>query len=409
MAEPSPARSVGPSTFDFHQQFNRALAHFFPLFWTVTPPAVLRLLPGTSRRFGPPRRTTAWKHVRAQPGMKWRSVFPQRAEVLPPPFFCSDSRHALAKPFNVLWPEMGVAEIPHGRLLDEHAWTVGRTDTFLEDFCYNGHSRQCHVRRILKLRSSRTLPGRTLNLCSAHASINFFHFTLDALSRSELVRQAGYTWADFDRIVLPRFESPMAQHIIAALEIPEEKIMRIKRREQLECETLIQPTFPGPLGCVPSWIVDFYRRLFPEVNGKPERRVYFARRGNRHPNDEVAIAARLRSAGFESVDPLTVSATVLRETLAAATHVVGTHGASLANLVFCRPGTRVLELMPSEMAAHHNGRFYSTLCAGSGMPYGVVIGRSARHRITPYSPQNKGPFHIAMPDFERGLSALITT
>lgn len=338
--------------------------------------------------------------------MEWRTVFEKRVEPLPPPFFCSDPSHALAGSWAVVWPETGVAEIPRGRLLDEHTWTVAPPDTFLEDFCYNGHDRQCHVRRIIKLRPVRFLPGRTLNLCSAYAAINFFHFTLDALSRWDLVQRAGYTWDDFDRVILPRFDSPMARRIISAIGVPREKTLRMNRREQFECEILIQPSFPGPLGCIPSWVVEFYRHLFPVEASATGRRIYFARRGNRHPQNEAAIAARLAAQGFETIDPLTAD---LPEVLANATHVVGTHGASLANLVFCRPGARVLELMPSEMAAHHNGRFYSTLCTGAGMPYGVVIGRSPRQRLTPYSPQTKEPFDLPLDVFDHGLNALLTS
>ena len=376
-----------------------------PLLWALVPPTALRLLPGTSAQFGPPRRTARWTEFRQRPGVAWRRVFPERVQVLPPPFFCNDPANALARGREITWPEAGVAEIPDGRVLDENAWVVGPGDTFLGDFCFIGHNRQSRVYHIVKLHPVQRLPGRTLNLCSAHAVTNFFHFVIDSISRVELVRRAGYTWDDFDRILFPRFSSPMTEEIVDAVGVPRDKILRIGRREQFRCERLIQPSFPGPLACTPSWVVEFYRQLFPPPPGPKMRRLYFPRRGNRHPSNEAELDAKLAALGFETIDP--VKTPDLRRRLGEASHVVGVHGASLANLVFCAPGTRVLELMPTEISEHYNRWFYFTQCVGGGMPYGALIGRSRKQRLTSFSPQPKALFDLPPGDLDRALDALL--
>jgi capsular polysaccharide biosynthesis protein len=342
---------------------------------------------------------------RQKPDVEWREVFPPSAESLPTPFFCNDPQ-LFAQDTEVIWPESGVAVLPDARILDEHAWVVGRGDTFIGDFCYLGNSRQSRVNHIIKLHPPRHVPGCTLNLCSANAVTNFFHYVIDAVSRYDLVRRAGFTWADFDQIVLPRFRTPMTAEIDAAIGLPESKILRMGRREQIICETLVQPSFPGPVACTPPWVVNFYRSLFPPSNAASRhRKLYFPRRGNRHPANADEIDARMNAMGFEIIDP--VSTPDLRTRMAEATHIVGVHGACLANLVFCAPGTRVLEIMPSEISKYYNRAFYRVLCASGEMPYGVVVGQSRRLRLSPFSPQPKAEFDLNMDELNDGVAALL--
>ncbi len=369
------------------------------------PPAALRLLPGSSLQFGPPRRTASWAQIRRDKHIVWRQLAPERVDFCPPPFTCNDRSNPLADGRRIVWPETGVADIPGARLLDENAWVVGPGDRFLADFCYVGPSRHSRGYHLTTLNEPRRLPGTTLNLCSAHSAHNFFHFAIDAIARAELVERAGFTWEDFDHIVLPRLKSRMTDEILANLGVPAGKVVHLKWRDHVWCDRLIQPSFPGPLACTPRWVFEFYRRWFPVVSGERGRRLYFPRRGDRHPSNESEIAAMLKSRGVEAVDPLTTPN--LRELLATASHVVGVHGAGLANLVFCAPGTRVLELMPSDIAAHYNRWFYYSLCHSGDLPYGVVIGKSQRRRLTSFSPQSPGPFEIPLDDLERGLEALL--
>lgn len=402
----SPRKLVAGNPSRLRNGINTLRQHSLPLLWHVLPRDALRLVPGSSMRFGPPRLTATWSEFRQNPGVTWHTVYPERAETLPRPFFCNHPSEVIAAGRHVVWPESGVAQIAGGRVLDDDAWVVGADDTYLADFCYFGSSRFSRVNQIFMLQRPRHLPGRTLNLASANSATNFFHVLIDSISRIHLVREANYTWKDFDQILFPRFSSPTVEMLVDLTGLPREKLIRIGRREQFFCETLIQPSFPGPLACTPSWVSEFYRALFPPTTQPRTRRLYFPRHGNRHPANEAALAARLSEEGFETADPMRTPD--LRERLAEASHVVGVHGASLGNLVFCAPGTRVLELMPTEISAHYNRWFYYTLCATGRMPYGVVIGRSRAQRLTSFSPQPKTSFDVDPADFDRALTALLS-
>jgi capsular polysaccharide biosynthesis protein len=337
--------------------------------------------------------------------VEWREVFPEQPAQLAPPYFQSDPHVSFALPPPVRWPAAGVATIPGGRILDEHGWVVGDDDTFLGDFCQLGNDRRSRVNHILKLNPPRRLPGRTLNLCSVHAIINYFHYVVDAVGRCALVKRAGYEWDDFDHIVMPRYRTAATAEIDAAIGVPADRVIRMARHEQFICDVLIQPSFPGLNTRTPPWVVNFYQSLFPSTGRPRQRRLYFGREGKRSAVNSAEIDARFQAQGFEKVDPMRTPN--LRERLGEASHVAGVHGAALTNLLFCQPGTRILEIMPSDVSGFYSRFYYYTLSSGGGMPYGVVTGRSLRGRRLNVFPQSWSDFDVNLEDLDRGLTALL--
>ena len=386
-----------------HHRLTQAKLHALTLFWSVAPRGVLRLLPGSSRSFGPPRRWATWKDYRARPGVEWREIFPEAPATPPAPYFCSDPNVSFALPPPGRWPAAGVAIIPGGRVLDEHGWVVGEHDTFLGEFCQLGNDRRSRVNHVLKLNPPRRLNGRTLNLCSAHAGVNYYHYVVDAIGRSTLVTRAGFSWSDFDHILLPRYRTPATAEIDAAMGIPMDRVIRVQRREQFVCDVLVQPSFPGLNTRTPPWVVAYYQNLFPTSSRPRTRRIYFGREGKRSAINSAEIDACVAAAGFEKVDPMKTPC--FREVLGEASHVIGVHGAALTNLLFCQPGTRILEVMPTDVSGFFSRYYYYTLCSGGKMPYGAVVGQSLRGRKLRSLQQSWSDFQVNLDDMEQGLDA----
>jgi capsular polysaccharide biosynthesis protein len=241
----------------------------------------------------------------------------------------------------------------------------------------------------------------TLNLCSAHGAINFCHWLLDSLSRLELVERAGISFADIDHILLPRFPGKTAEWVLSTLKLPSEKLIHPDQRDQFQCETLLQPSFPGYVASYPPWVVEFYRRHFPAPTVPRRRRLYIPRRGMRGLTNADAVEGELRQFGFEPFEP--AHQTDLHLKFADVSHVVGVHGAGLANLVFCPPGTRVLELLPSDL----RNPYYYSLCNSAGMPYGVVVGKSTKERRRPVDVPTQSPFTVNIDELSAATAVLV--
>jgi capsular polysaccharide biosynthesis protein len=60
--------------------------------------------------------------------------------------------------------------------------------------------------------------------------------------------------------------------------------------------------------------------------------------------NESEIAQALEAEGWRIIDPATLSFEQQIAAFNTASHVAASHGAGLANLAFCRPGTEVIEL-----------------------------------------------------------------
>jgi capsular polysaccharide biosynthesis protein len=95
--------------------------------------------------------------------------------------------------------------------------------------------------------------------------------------------------------------------------------------------------------------------------------------------NEADVLALLEPLGFTCVDPGSLSVADQIRTFAEADVIVAAHGAALANLVFCSPGSAVVELFPAmsfvadywKMASGVTGLEYRYL-SGSGKPAGTT-------------------------------------
>lgn len=131
----------------------------------------------------------------------------------------------------------------------------------------------------------------------------------------------------------------------------------------------------------------------------PRNRKIFIARGetlSHQLGNERELAQVAQMCGFESVvlDGMRLEDQVAL--FASATHVIGAHGAGLANIVFCKPGTKILEL---HMAPYVNW-CYRRLCALYGLEYGFVAGLRDQTGL-PLS--HGGSFTVPQPRFEEVL------
>lgn len=104
----------------------------------------------------------------------------------------------------------------------------------------------------------------------------------------------------------------------------------------------------------------------PDRGGDPLR-IYIDRTWTVHRRlvNEPALIDALRTRGFVIVQPETLSFADQIDLFRRAAMVVGTLGAGLANIAFCRPGTVIYEIVP----AHHRNPCFLTMAARGGLIY----------------------------------------
>ena len=226
--------------------------------------------------------------------------------------------------------------------------------------------------RRLSLPKPQAVTGRTLVLASTGGD-TYFHWMTDVLPRVGLARRAGYDPASFDWVLVNSLIHPFQRESLHQLGIHANRCLAFHKKELVyEMEEAVLPSLPGVPGVVPPESVDFLRNAFPAGKTPRGRKIFIGRGEAKHRPliHEKEIWAQLQKRGYDSVDCGKLSVQKQAEVFGSAGMVVGAHGAALTNLVFCYPGTRVVELF----SPAYVNPCYRDLCVAAELRHSAVIG-----------------------------------
>jgi capsular polysaccharide biosynthesis protein len=202
---------------------------------------------------------------------------------------------------------------------------------------------------------------------------NFYHWMLDTLPRLRVEPLAPR--ACHGVLLLPPGGTPAQIEILRLLAGAGHPIALLAEGYAARVGSLrFVPNLAG-YGFAPNpGLGPFFDHLQTLLGAKPGRpaRFYIVRRDSpkRSLLNEEAVAGVVRGYGFE---PVVLTGLPLAEQaalFARATHLVAPHGAGLANLMFSRPGSTLLEL---HMGDYLNWSF-RYLAALRGVRYGCLVG-----------------------------------
>jgi hypothetical protein len=267
----------------------------------------------------------------------------------------------------------GVVEIPGGVVFGRRGYYGPDAGHVLVDACalWTGDE----ARSLAEADRARALglvdlEGVTMSLWANGA--NYAHCLLQSVPRLALLERA-FGW-DADRFLLvDDAPAPMAE-AIARVGVPADRIMRVPRVDApaYRCTTLRAATSPLTDEFGIAWAAEFLRSVFLSDERPSTPAHLYIRRGvaRRRVLNEQNVFAVLEPAGFTAVTlggrPVCEQAALF----ANAEVVVASHGAALANLVFCRPGTTVIELLGPNTAT----AAFARLAWRCGLDYHLIMG-----------------------------------
>src|SRR5712692_6136367 len=178
-------------------------------------------------------------------------------------------------------------------------------------------------------------------------SYGYFHWLTDALPRLFVVKER----LDDLVLILPsRYKTlEFVQSSLQAFRVP--NIEFINDDEVLVCERLIMPAHTAPSGNYHEETIKHLRAQlvsFYESHSSSDRveRIYISR--SRAPKrkiiNEEELVASLREFGFRTIHAEDYSFKKQVQMASTASHLISSHGAGLTNMLFMKPGSRVLEL-----------------------------------------------------------------
>ena len=310
------------------------------------------------------------------PAARVHEIFPARMERLPLPRI--RTRRAwlgsvLPFPSPVVFPAVHVMELPDAVHFG-YEGTVGVDETTIIDLPSVSATPERDVLWLAeeaRRRGHTEYPGTSLSLLQSVAS-NHAHWLLQGIPRLELVRRV-VDLAPVDRVLVNEGAPESVYTALERLGVERARVVAVPRSAGLlHCERLVLATPVHRYAVFSDWSRAFLGSLFPVREPASTRRL-FVGRGDAERRRTVnfdAVRAVLESRGFVTVAMDGRSIDEQAALFAGADVVVAEHGAALANLVFARPGTRVIELCSANCVSW----MYAIASGRAGLDYDLLLG-----------------------------------
>lgn len=156
----------------------------------------------------------------------------------------------------------------------------------------------------------------------------------------------------------------------------------------------------------PGWAADLLRSRLPvSAPSSTPRRLFLSRAGaaSRHIRNSGEIQSVLDAADFTTIAPETLPLPVQRGLLAGADVIAAPAGSALMNLMFCRPGTRLLLLH----APTHLHPVYADLSAHLGLHVWSLAGKTPAGPAARTLIPRHDDFLVPPPDLQAALDRVL--
>ncbi|MCU0791552.1 MAG: glycosyltransferase family 61 protein [Opitutaceae bacterium] len=245
----------------------------------------------------------------------------------------------------------------------------------------------------------RRLAGLTLSLAGDYTAYSYGHWLLDSVPRLKLVEEAGYRLTDFDHIYFP-CPGPVARRLAVKFCFRPDQLILEPWTDDVLCERLVATSHPGLPGFTPAFAAETLA-LAQNAAGQitSGRRIAILRDGyGRNLLNRSELYPLLLERGFELLDPRKDHD--IPERCRDAEVIFSIEGSNAYDLLFARPGTRVLIIT----SPYHDTFPYPQSAAGAaGLRLFLLNGSP----IPDVQANAQNDFLVAPSDLSRALDILL--
>ncbi|MDB5147526.1 MAG: Capsular polysaccharide biosynthesis protein [Mucilaginibacter sp.] len=234
------------------------------------------------------------------------------------------------------------------------------------------------------LQQFKLVPPILLNGTSAVITASgvdmYYHWMVDILPRIKLLIDCNLT-DRIDHYILDYRDTAFQNEALAALNIDICKVSRANDHfnYHIVAEHLIVPSLPSKINVVSAdtcrFLVDTF--LAKRPSGKSGKKIYLKRTKKRKIINQAEIEDYLESMGFESLQCENYTIAEQASIFYNADVIIGPHGAAFTNIIFCKPGTRVIEFFSPKWI----NPCYWTISNEVGLDYYYLIGEGNASEI----------------------------
>ena len=243
-------------------------------------------------------------------------------------------------------PEATITILENAKVISSSGIIISKEKVLITDF-----SRKFGVpilKRQLKSWSFNIIehPYTKVAIVTTEGANTYYHWLFDILPRIFLLEKSGLM-NEIESFVFPELMYDFQRESLLKIGFPLEKILEIKPNEYIEAKEMILPSLPSKLGTVNKWALDLLRSRLGEHSSKNDgNKIYISRKNanQRRLLNEDEIINFLRVEGYLIVFAEDLSFEQQITIFANADVIISPHGSGLSNIIFCSPGTKVIEL-----------------------------------------------------------------
>jgi tetratricopeptide (TPR) repeat protein len=311
--------------------------------------------------------TQAWAIAHQVETTHYLPIHPQETVGLTSPQTLEPEVHFSFRFGNIITlPESFIVTLPNGRFWTDPDQTTTAVITPEDDLLFDlspespilspGHPDKTGDRHSLmtttKIQSPQPIQG-TVAVLSGLSDDMYFHWMCDVLPRLQLIQLAGLDLTTVDYFLV-NHHLPFQQETLRLLGIPDAQILETKDHLHIQADQLIVPSFSGAVAWMSKTAFAWIRTVFIQQITQPSkqsfRKLYISRKqaSTRRIINEEDVIVLLQSLGFEIVTLENQSILEQVQLMMEADVIIAPHGSGLTNLIFCAPGTTVIEILSSE-------------------------------------------------------------
>lgn len=228
---------------------------------------------------------------------------------------------------------------------------------FKESSCYGPIPEDHWVFRSIKLPKIHELKGKTLFLSSRS---NYWHLLADELCDLSLLINSRIKINEFDHIIFEKSPFSAGKELQEIFGLHQLNQVSLQELLHIECEELF--FFTGTF-CLSKHALSLVQYKIKSSliqcssnSGGNSNRIIVSRGSSttRRWLNENECKESLNTLGFELIDPSKLSLSEQVKAFSSAEIILGPHGAGLTNIMFCNPGTKVIEIRSQEQGGEYS-------------------------------------------------------
>ena len=200
--------------------------------------------------------------------------------------------------------------------------------------------------------------GTIFNLTQGASGNNYFHFIFDIVPKIFLLEKKIPN-SSIDYFYVPEIKKKKKE-IYLLLNINKKKLIDSKKYQHIKGDLIIAASHPwyfkgdfqSETKNIPEWIIKYNRNKFLPLAKKFDNntKVFLDRSSSSYNHCQIKnndeIIDFFKRKGFTIYNPEKLSIQQQVYLFNQASIIVGAHGAAFTNIIFCKPSTKIIEIIP---------------------------------------------------------------